>query len=459
MQKINSNNLTSKLVKCLINTSNIVTAPIWKQGQPAIKDMIYVTKDFIVRAKKEISTNLYGYENIDINNTEYFEKISPFIEGNFYNALTSNYMSNTGLYDSVTHYFLGQYLRQLRDLHDINLMPYYNCWDGTSIDSYRIVKDAIISDANARDYYKLESNSKLDGYKLLLIPVKFNKKYTLYANSDTPIKFGFAYYDGIQVLSDIDSSTGKPYNKLVGSNSTNIIDYVSYSKPVVIESPKVNDIFDTYKLTIIEGLGVTKNVYLEDYLVMFLQIPSDNVSSVVVLEGDYTLNRLINTQTEVTSISDGKARVEYRKLDDSTNTLTYRLPQAFYVGSEDFSGDDFIKSPSSLVMADDTNSYLFNSRLLEYLLDNVITWDDTISKDILYAHEDVSTRKCAQLNGLRYSGSDFLNYSDDFREFIYGLATTNIKSPVLTDVNGFIDKDTEDIIIRGRDRDISKWGT
>ena len=50
----------------------------------------------------------------------------------------ANYISNTSYYDSNTHYFLGQYLRMIRDLYNIDLMAYYNCWCGNILDNLRL---------------------------------------------------------------------------------------------------------------------------------------------------------------------------------------------------------------------------------------------------------------------------------------------------------------------------------
>lgn len=58
---------------------------------------------------------------------EFFEVLEPYVEGEEYFGITSNYNSNTSSYDAETHEYLGNYLRMYRDLHNIDLMSYYNC--------------------------------------------------------------------------------------------------------------------------------------------------------------------------------------------------------------------------------------------------------------------------------------------------------------------------------------------
>ena len=116
------------------------------------------------------------------------------------------------------------------------------------------------------------------------------------------------------------------------------------------------------------------------------------------------------------------------------------------------------RSANSLVQLSRNETYAFTDRLIEYLALNVISHQDPIYRNIINAQKDTSTRKCKASNGLNYEYPNYGTYDDKYREFIYRLATTNTKLPLLYDIDGFIDKDTEDAVIRGKDRDDKKWG-
>ena len=102
--------------------------------------------------------------------------------------------------------------------------------------------------------------------------------------------------------------------------------------------------------------------------------------------------------------------------------------------------------------------YLFNDRLVEYLLYNVVTHIDPLYKNIVYAQRDTSTQLCKNVNGLNYENPIYGEYDSNYRYFIYRLVTETIKNPSLIDINGFIDKDSEKVVITGRNRNLSKWG-
>lgn len=153
-QKYNANNIETKFIKELLRTTYIPIVPIWNLGKKIIAGLTYITPNYIVKCNK--SSEGYKIDNEgnftyipnSINDTyideedgnkekPYFEIIEPYIRGKFYKGITTNFVSNSSLYDSKTHYYLGEYLRMIRDLDGVNLMSYYNCWDGRYSDKLR----------------------------------------------------------------------------------------------------------------------------------------------------------------------------------------------------------------------------------------------------------------------------------------------------------------------------------
>lgn len=142
-QKYNANNIETKFIKELLRTEYIPIVPIWRVGKKPLNGMTYITHDYIIKCINEPKKDDEIKSIYDLNEEgkPYFEIIEPYIRGKFYKGLTTNFTSNSSLYDSKTHYYLGEYLRMIRDLDDINLMPYYNCWDGRYSDSLRMIDE------------------------------------------------------------------------------------------------------------------------------------------------------------------------------------------------------------------------------------------------------------------------------------------------------------------------------
>lgn len=344
-----------------------------------------------------------------IYSKKYFTILEPYVEGKFYSGLTSIYKSNTSVYDSETHYYLGQYLRLVRDIHNIDLMQYYNCWDGSLSNKLRIKKDN-------EKYYIDEDNEIQDGKKVLLVPVKFNQQYTIYANCSGEVKITYAYWDGTRIINNIDSGKENVPTPLIKHNLT-------YINPLVIDKyTKSGDDF-----TILSPAGVL----LEDYLVMIIEMPKSSISSVVVLEGNYSDNKLILNNNSIDLVKVNFGKPSYELTNDEYN-LSF-------------------KSPSSLTTNIANDVYAFNDRLIEYLTWNTITPQDNINENIVRVQNYITTDNFLKQNGVRYNKNQIEGtYDRDLRTFIYNTTYNNIKNKYYIDINGFVDKDAEEVILRGK---------
>lgn len=363
-----------------------------------------------------------------IYNKKYFTILEPYVEGKFYRGITSTYIPNNSNYNSDIHYYLGQYLRQVRDLHNINLMPYYNCWDGFQSNSLRLIYDT-----SSNKYVINEHNKIEDNLTTLLIPIKFNQKYTFYANCSSNIKITFAYWDGTRIINNL--RTDASYYNI---KEPTIISYINYNQPIIIDSPTISGDSFTSK----EPSGT----FLEDYLVMYVELPLAVVNSVLVLEGDYKNNKYIfNGSQGNIKLSDS-----YFSIDNDINSISDDLFETTFT------------APSSLMLGLHDTPYAFNDRLLEYLTWNTITPQDSISENTIRAQKYSSTEKCKVINGMKYNNykcgymrdnvyKNTGTWTRDFRLFNYNLAHKTKLNPIYKDINGFIDKDTEEIILRGKE--------
>lgn len=423
-QKFGTDTLKSKFVKCLLWDTYVPIVGIWKPGRALIEGFNYITYDkYIVKAEKDFDGNSDGPQSAF--NSEYFKIIEPYIEGQFYRGITSNLESNSFIYDSDTHYYLGQYLRLIRDLHDLDLMPFYNCWDGTTSDRIRIVDDISSGDKFIQD------NTLVDGYTTYIVPIKFNQTYTIYFNSNIPFKVRPGYYDRLHL-----------WDVLSGNNSTSVKSTTyrrcSFNNPVTFSLLEHGN-------GIIQG---STSRFQEDYLVLVLQLPTSLNSNLVVLEGDYK-NIKLNNLSETNKLSPKYISISNPDPNSMNKIITEQML------------NDIMKPVSSLTTVLTNKAYAFNDRLLEYLLYAPIIDKDRIKNNILNIQRYVSSNKIKNIISKESNGdkfSDVLWKSDKkdiwdptLRYYIYNLVTNYCKSPVYLDINGFVDKDSEFIIDKGRE--------
>jgi len=286
------------------------------------------------------------------------------------------------MYDLDTHEHLGDYLRMYRDLHDIDLMPYYNCWNGTYSDRLRFNITEKGLDLTTDN---INTN---DGKKVLVVPIKFNQKYTIYINSNYPIQMFASYYDNVRLI-----RKSVYYTPIEIQSCSNAHPYVFQGVRVTGASVPTD----------IKGLSMVNNTLLEEYLTLFIQIPESNTSSIFILEGDYSDVKLLNIYKEQIGL-DGK--VEKRI------NLTNRLKQTIYGNMHNLTLTDaelekYCRTPSSLSRVINSKSYAFNNRLVEYLLWNVIDSNETIDKNIERIQKYVSSYKIERILGHRYKKADY----------------------------------------------------
>lgn len=422
-QKYNDDNIISKFIKELLRTTEVPTIQVWKPGKPLIQGFMYVTKEYIVEALQDFMPTKDDLGPQSASDSSYFKIIKPYVEGMHYNGITSNYISNTPSYDAETHEYLGNYLRMYRDLHGIDLMPYYNCWNGTYTDKLRIDKNGISA-------YKRVLN---DGKKVLIVPIKFNQDYTIYLNSTSPINYAIAYYDGFNLLQTLPANSA---NLAFGT-----INHCSTTHPFLIS--KLQAAGSRY-VTSGNTSGATadiRNILLEEYLTLFIQVSDLNTTPITILEGNYTDNNLLNLNyyngDEKITIINKLKNIEY-------NT---RIPEGESIIKIPI--NEYCRSVSSLTRT--SESFAFNDRLIEYLLLNVITNEDSITDNIERVQNYITSSKFRKAFGENYNRSFTKGvWDDDMQKYIYNIITRLSKYTSTIDINGFVDKDTEMILLRGK---------
>ena len=179
------------------------------------------------------------------------------------------------IYDSYTHEYLGNFLRFMRDYNDLNLMPLYNCFSDTICTNLNIRFSHIYWDeiANKNTIVDVQFVTEDPKYKIYMLPVKMFKKYTIAIDCDLPVEICCGFF-------------GKYQDTRIKVKSIPGLTYKKYSS-LSFGSPVVYDMLSTENLTPIET-KYAEMAQIEDTLKMFIKLPVNNNSSIVVLEGDYS---------------------------------------------------------------------------------------------------------------------------------------------------------------------------
>ena len=403
-QKFYENNITSKFIKSLLANTPIPTVNSCADGDLMIPGCTYVKDNFIVKC-----------EGIEPNGDYRLNQIIPYDFGQQYNGYTTTYVSNVSGYDSTTHYYLGQYLRTYRDVYGIDLMPFYNCYNSTYIRDIRLYEE------NSKPTFKVIYDPKNyeDDYKVMAIPIKFNKTYTIAIDCPLPYYIMPMLYGnkGLIFLNDHNKQSfvngwSTLAKKIKGSRFNTPY---TYSLNVYDIPPQFNvDGADEHKV------AETYMSY-ENFLYLIIQLPITNDSSVVVLEGDYT-NLKSNKIFQLNAVENTK----------QLNSL--------------------LLSELSLLRVSDKNTYAFSDRLIEYLLLNPITNADDITLNVERIQSYASSLTNQRVNN--YTPFNPKNeskgvWSNELRKYLYELTMSSRYLYNKFDINGFVDKDVEKIITRG----------
>lgn len=232
----------------------------------------------------------------------------------------------TGFYDSKVHEWLGRYLRAYRDMKGINLMPFYNCFSGVYTSRFTLLptnftnnyidesqhistvvgtKISVYESIQSYDVYTQgteDFNNKYveqSAYKTLQIPIKLNRTYTIAVDCDSTVRIAPAFINhGHLVKVNIGTSEIDLTDTLINNaDEQGMISPISLEKTNTTFIKPFTIFINSKNQSIIDGIiteddiGLTYEQLLqryEKYLYLLIQLPRNNTSSVVVLEGDYT---------------------------------------------------------------------------------------------------------------------------------------------------------------------------
>lgn len=428
------NTAVTMFIKALLSQTNIPLVHVWNPGDFVIKDMVYITKGNIVQA---LQTGI-------ANSIKEFKIIDIYIPSKFYPNINSPFYSNIESYDPTTHYWLGKYLRFVRDYYDVNLMPLYNCFTGEVVSNVNFSELGVIS------------GSVDNRYRIIAVPIQFGTTYNLAVDSDLPIEYIMGFY-GPKGLLQIQT---EKLNSI--KNTYTVIPSLQFTSPYCIPPFEWSELIQTTRM-----IG-----QFERYLRLFIKIPADSISSVVVIEGD------ISRKSYLPNMSDDEAAAQFSSKSGVytnllptcnsksvkgvplyTNTLYFNKRNAQSPSEnayQNFTGRPIEQcvGPLGLLQWTDSYIYAFSNTLIEYLLLNAITKDSSIGDNIEYVQQRISSSDMSSANLFpRYSESYTVGVWDDsMQKYLYTLRNA-VKSPKgvsCIDNLGFVDKNLETILERGK---------
>lgn len=147
-------------------------------------------------------------------NVASFNILGEYHFGERNNKLCYNFLSSSEGYDYKTHEHLGMYLRGLRDMYDLNLMPLYNCFSNQLLRNIHITSDEIRK--TSADY----------STKVYKVPIRFNTDYTICMNNVgmTTIAPAFIRHGTLLTLSNNRFGNGLDVtNKYIKLNHNDVI--------------------------------------------------------------------------------------------------------------------------------------------------------------------------------------------------------------------------------------------
>ena len=370
-----------ELLRCYRDIYDINLMPYYNcvsgRYQPDI--VIGKEKSGVVNSAKVVSSK-YDDEDVDIN---------------FNSDVFVNYVNNYERYKGIKtfnfNYDTDQNVWTLNGTKIDNLTDF-----GITYTSQENVNNIVI-ECEFKDKPALYKRNNSD-FKTYRIPIKFNTTYTLALDCNSKVVIAPALLSKNHIINSVF------YNIESGSEELKLNDEMmldngytfnslSFTQPVTLGINTLNK----------EHASILQKY--EKYLYLLIQIPKDNNSSIVLLEGDYT-------DVETIHIFNGEELDNLSDLDLS----------------------EVMTSGLSLLQLNDHITYPFADRLIEYLLLGVICSRDEIFKNIERIQEVFYPMEfIPQVWDNKLRNAVYLNFQR------IGLATR-------IDLNGFVDSNTEALI-------------
>ncbi len=284
-------------------------------------------------------------------------------------GITRNLASPGNIYDTKTHEYLGEYLRFLRDYHNVNLMSLYNCFNDKIYNNINF--SFIINPKSAGRKIKATFNAQDPGYRLYAIPVKLFAEYTIAVDSSQGIElFCGLYNTNLDVSEEAEELAARTYQKVNGALFKQPF---LYEKLSTTNWPREDDFVLSNGKKVIRANAYTRwdIANREKDLRLIIKVPVSCRSSITILEGDFR------------SFNDVKYAPINGVLTYNCNHSILNFNRSKRADNIDLNNYTFKPISKLQLLALNTGeSYPFADRLVEYLSGSAVTSIDEISDNI-----------------------------------------------------------------------------
>lgn len=403
MRYLHKNDLVIAYIKELLKDFNLPMVPVLTPDTKPYKGRLYV---------KDRKIGYYGENK--------FEPLYDYVRDYPLLNLTKHFIIKSSTYDEYTHNYLGEYLRFIRDYDGIDLMGMYNCFykqQPRKLKRREVINDNTVFDINTDNV----------NFNYYLVPVKFDKDYTISISSSIAYEMALVIHNNINLSESGDRLIKTSYKKVYSTSS---------------KAPFI------YNTTVTDANGdICEELWpKENYLRLLIKMPAAVNSSITILEGDWTNGA--SYLTTMTSVNETIGDREDVSFGDKELLPAYNIAYS---------------SKLSLIKSDDKIQLPFSNRLVEYLLFNAITSTDWIDgnikrlQDYIYEYEPknygVWSRDLRdRLYIATYDKDLMLGNNSGFGTGVYSVDTGDKISEYRRlidtrfDLTGFADKDLERLL-------------
>lgn len=397
MLKYNDDSIFVGYIKQLLHSFNLPQCHIgysdyFKQQQ---KSLHYIKNNV-----------LYYYDNSKSNVNNYKgDRVRNYRFNSNLKNITKNLEIRNNLYDSYTHEYLGDYLRYIRDYTGLNLMSMYNCFSNVSLE------------ASHNNVNNSEFKSDSSQYTVFVVPVRFNQKYTI----------AIDWHGTIEMFVDFYSN-----NKTIESTVCRNLSNTTYQK---VTNMRFNHpiLFDK-----LMNKSITPDYSKEKCLKLFIKVPIECKSSIVILEGDYIKDTEMYFNEKHEQVLGHKQFLYKPVIDDE-------LISSVIYDSNTVSEEYEYITKHQLLFINSRTHFLVADRLIEYLCNNVIDSNEKITDNIKQLQLKIINDRQFINNkdkiSLKVENLGFWNNS--IREFIYRFIQQKGLNNKYFDLLGYVDKDIE----------------
>jgi len=373
MYHFNENNIVAGYIKELLHNFNLPTCEVFVPNFTVVyPNTNYIYNNSIIKTHQDV--NISTYDDLTLY---MYDFVQPYIYNKPIPNITKVLKLNSILYDTYTHEFLGNYLRFIRDFEGIDLMMLYNCF------SNRLVDNLIYNAFNAED----------DQYKIYAVPIKLDRKYIIGIDSDAEVEIACGLFNNNLQITSVDTGDSSITNSLYALTHKKF-NQTQFNNPFEFEVSSIN---------------MANNVLIKDYensLKLFIKLPAQNKSSISVVEVSGSVN-------------------QFKQGVDGNITNIALLPS--YKGE--------LPSKLSLFKMNDSISYPFADRLLEYLFGQAITPNEQIGENIERVQKQLLSPTQYYRNGVRLRHVGYYGvWDNEIRNTVYkALSIKKNKSVVNTE--------------------------